>query len=202
MIEWTGDIPAVSMVPRAAPVAVSEPVPAAANDDPSAFDAKRRKIRDRYIGARFPGVARSGADLADTERVIKSARLFFEEARLGEALELLQLAIDEMPQEPSRWLALLEILYLAREAAEYVAAARDFHRRHVEAQDAWTEICRLGRALAPGELLFGAACGPRDHEHYGPWPHTPNWIQAPWDLTADIAAADFHRAMARNASAA
>jgi hypothetical protein len=39
--------------------------------------------------------------------------------------------------------------------------------------------------------------GPRDHDHYGPWPHLPNWIQAPWDLTGEVIAADFHRAMAR-----
>jgi hypothetical protein len=197
LIEWDGD---GASVPAYQPAARSEPLARTVTDDACEFDAMRRKIRDRYIGARFPGVVRGSADLADAERVIKSARLLFEEERLGDALELLQLAIDEMPAEPSRWLALLEILYLSRDALQFTATARDFRRRHAGAQEAWTEICRLGRALAPAEVLFGVACAPRDHEHYGPWPHTPNWIQAPWDLTSDIAAADFHRAMVRNAS--
>jgi len=76
-------------------------------------------------------------------------------------------------------------------------AFRGAHPRH----EAWAEVERLGRALAPGEPLFGAVSGPRDHEHYGPWPHTPNWIRAPWDLTADVAAADFHRCAMRLAGA-
>jgi hypothetical protein len=56
---------------------------------------------------------------------------------------------------------------------------------------------RLGRAVAPDEPLFTAGAGARPHEHYGPWPNLPNWIQASWDLTAEVLAADFHRAMLR-----
>jgi hypothetical protein len=90
----------------------------------------------------------------------------------------------------------LELLFLARDAAAFVACARDFravHREHA----AWEEVLHLGRALVPGEMLFAAAGGPRGHAHYGPWPDLPNWIQAPWDLTAEILAVDFHRAMDR-----
>ena len=36
-------------------------------------EARQRRIRDRYIGARFPGVARSTADLSPPPRVIKAA---------------------------------------------------------------------------------------------------------------------------------
>jgi hypothetical protein len=129
--------------------------------------------------------------------VIKAARLYFEEERNDEALELLELAIEECPRESALWLARLEILFLLRDAEGYVGTARDFHREHPGAEEAWAEICRLGRALAPGEALFGSRKGPRDHEHYGPWPHTPNWIQAPWDLTPEIIAADFHRAVSQ-----
>jgi hypothetical protein len=28
----------------------------------------------------------------------------------------------------------------------------------------------------------------------------PNWIQAPWDLTAEVRATEFHQAMARRAA--
>ncbi len=61
----------------------------------------------------------------------------------------------------------------------------------------WPEVARLGRAVAPSEMIFGAKQGDRAHEHYGPWPHLPNWLEASWDLTGDVLAVDFHRAMVR-----
>jgi len=159
-------------------------------------DAMRTRIRDRYIGARFPGVARCAAELAQAARVVKAARLYFEEEDLESALELLQLAVEEAPHEAAPWLARLEILFLARDGEAFAACARDFRARHPE-HEAWVEVVRLGRAIAPADPLFRDAAGKRDHEHYGPWPDLPNWIQAPWDLTAEIQAADFHRAMQR-----
>jgi hypothetical protein len=191
MIEWDERPTAPAIVQEAA-------MPAARDEaDPRAYDSRRRKIRDRYISTRFPGVADCSSDLQSAERVIKAARLYFEEERNDAALELLELAIEECPREASLWLARLEILFLVRDGAGYVETARDFHRQHSGVTETWAEVCRLGRALVPGETLFGARMGPREHEHYGPWPHTPNWIQAPWDLTAEIVAADFHRAMSR-----
>lgn len=192
-IEWDGD--------RSAPLRLSIGASAAVaattgDEDPRSFDARRRKIRDRYVGARFPGVARSSADLTSADKVIKSARLYFEEDDAATALELLELAIEETPHESSLWLARLEILFLTRDPEGFIAAARAFREAH-PAHEAWTEVERLGRAIAPSETLFGAMSGPRDHDHYGPWPHLPNWIQAPWDLTAEVVAVDFHRAMSR-----
>ena len=183
----------------------------AANDDRIAFvpgedaacdwDPQRRRIRERYLGARFPGVIRCAADLHNSDAVIKSARLYFDDGRAGLALELLEMAIQDAPQEAATWLARLEILFLARDAAGFTACARDFQSLHRD-HEAWAEVTRLGRALAPGEALFGAAAGARAHEHYGPWPDLPNWIRAPWDLTAEYIAADFHRAARGLAAAA
>jgi hypothetical protein len=160
------------------------------------YDARRLRIRDRYIGARFPGVARGGADLEHAERVIQAARLYFEDGQAHTALELLELAIAQAPREPAMRLAHLEILFLERDAAGFARAARDFIAAHPR-DESWHEIARLGRALAPGDALFGESDGPRDHEHYGPWPHLPNWIRASWDLTAEVTAAELHGAMAR-----
>ncbi len=115
-------------------------------------------------------------------------------------MELLEIAIEESPTDESLYLARLEILFLARDPAGFVAAARDFRAAHVKSA-AWDEVIRLGGAIAPGEALFGALRGPRAHEHYGPWPHLPNWIQAPWDLTGDVLAVDFHRAVHRGHAA-
>ena len=131
--------------------------------------------------------------------MIKVARLYFEDRQVDLALELLELAVDGNPRAEAMRLAQLEILFLARDAARFCACAAAFRATH-RTSDAWAEVQRLGKALAPAEPLFGAASGPREHEHYGPWPHLPNWIQASWDLTAECVAADFHRAVKRLAS--
>ena len=193
LLEWDGDRAAT---PRAAPAVGAVEAPAIGDDDPHTFEPRRRKIRDRYISARFPGVARGSNELQNAAAVVKSARLLFEEEQPELALELLELAVEETPNESQLWLARLEILFLMRSRDGFVATARAFHDTH-ESHEAWPEVERLGRAIAPEEPLFGATEGPRDHEHYGPWPHLPNWIQAPWDLTAEVIAADFHRAVTR-----
>lgn len=183
LLEWDGD-------------GTKAKVPKGDCGDPHSFTPARRRVRDRYIAARFPGLARCSADLANAPAVVNAARMHFEDGEPSLALELLDLAVEEAPQQSALWLARLEILFLLRDRDAFVAAARAFREVH-RFSEAWEEVERLGRAIAPGEALFGASAGPRDHEHYGPWPHLPNWIQAPWDLTAEVTAADFHRALAQ-----
>ena len=184
MIEWDSESGLVASA-AAAPEQV----------DVASLEPRRRKLRDRYIAARFPGLAHGGADLADLPRMIDMARMLFEDGRESLALELLHLCAAEVPADAAPRLAALELRFLQRDVAGFIAAARAFDRAH-PGHEAWEEVARLGRALAPAEALFGAETGARAHEHYGPWPHLPNWIQAPWDLTAEVCAADFHRALA------
>ena len=197
-IEWEGDTRTRKTVGEGTGTwPVYDPA-ATVDNDPRGYDARCRRIRDRYISARFPGVARCAADLESPERVIKSARLYFEDGQVDTALELLDVAIEQDSRAASFWLAQLEILFLDRNAARYLECARAFRALH-PASDAWAEIARLGLALAPNESLFGTANGPREHDHYGPWPDLPNWIQANWDLTAEVVASDFHRVLKRRA---
>ena len=155
-------------------------------------------VRDHYIADRFPGLMKCGEDLEDAALVIGGARLYFDEGKTDRALELLDLAIEQSPfNEPLR-LARLEIAFLLRDGPLYTAIATEFHRV-CSASPAWREVSRLGRAVAPSEKLFGARQGDRAHEHYGPWPDTPNWINASWDLTPEVLAVDYHRLMARTA---
>jgi hypothetical protein len=193
-------------VPRAkrpAPKAPSKPAPAwdgapVEPPPPLAGESLRGRLRDRYIAARFPGFFRSGADLAHTDAVIRAARLYFEEERSDLAQELLTLAVDLEPLNESPRLAQLEIAYLTRSRGRFIALAKAL--REALPQNAhWDEVARLGRALAPQEPLFAAGAGSRPHDHYGPWPDLPNWIQASWDLTGEVLAADFRRAVMRNA---
>ena len=200
-IEWEGD---ARMAKKVGDGTGTWPVydPTITMDhDPRGYDARCRRIRDRYISARFPGVARSAADLESPERVIKSARLYFEDGQADTALELLDVAIEQDSRAEALWLAQLEILFLGRNARQFVECARAFRALH-PASEAWLEVSRLGLALAPQESLFGTASGPREHDHYGPWPDLPNWIQANWDLTAEVVASDFHRILKRRADAA
>ena len=180
-------------VRKAAPKRADKKVPLV-ESDPRTYDETRRRIRDRYIGVRFAGVIRSAEDLDNAPRIIRAARAAFEEDHAETAQELLELAIEQNVAQKSLWLADLEIAFLVRNAHRFVAASRAFRLQFPDAPE-WAEIARLGRALAPDEALFGARQGARRHEHYGPWPDLPNWILAPWDLTQEVAAADFHRSM-------
>ena len=193
IIEWDGDGETARVIQG--PAVIED---AAAEEIPMVGDARCRRIRDRYIGARFPGVARSAADLENPDRVVKSARLYFEDGQADMALELLDVAIEQDSRAEPLWLAQLEILFLIRDSQRFIETARAFRAMH-PASEAWDEITRLGRALAPQENMFGAANGRRDHEHYGPWPDLPNWIQANWDLTAEVIASDFHRILKQRA---
>jgi len=193
IIEWDGDCDVAPPAP--APIANEG---SAAEDAPAGYDARSRRIRDRYISARFSGVARCAADLEAPGRVVKAARLYFEDGLVDTALELLDVAIEQNSRAEELWLAQLEILFLGRNAPRFVETARAFRAMH-PASEAWNEVARLGRALVPSEGLFGPAAGPRDHDHYGPWPDLPNWIQANWDLTAEVVAADFHRILKQRA---
>jgi hypothetical protein len=196
IIEWDGDSHSPQVIQGTA--VVDE---ATAEDTPLIGDARCRRIRDRYIGARFPGVARSAADLENPDRVVKSARLYFEDGQADTALELLDVAIEQDSRAQALWLAQLEILFLIRDAQRFTETARAFRALH-PVSEAWEEVTRLGRALAPQETMFGAANGRREHDHNGPWPDLPNWIQANWDLTAEVIASDFHRMLKQRAQPA
>jgi len=152
------------------------------------------RLRDRYIAARFGGTMRSSADLLQVEMVIKAARLCFEEERYDCAQELLDMAIEQSPGDVSLRLAQLEIAFLRRDADLFTRLATEFRAVFPRAGE-FAEIARLGRSIAPGEALFAAGAPAGANAHYGPWPDMPNWIQASWDLTAEVLAADFHRAM-------
>ena len=197
MLEWDGD---KVEKPAAPPPAAPASPRAAAESRPAALpaDPMRLRLRDRYIKARFPGVAESSADLDDGPKIVTAVRLYFGEQKFDRADELLDLAIEQSPGAVALRLAQLELAFLRRQAAAFTAFARDFHRAH-PMDPAWKEVCRLGRAIAPKETaLFGDTRGERLHDRYGPWPDMPNWLQASWDLTAEVLAADLHREMAQS----
>ncbi len=175
----------------------------AAPGTPARSSYLRRKIRERYLNVRFPGTPHSEADLRDTVGIVKRARLYFEDGDVDRAAELLQFAGDLDPGEEATALALLEILYLARRARAYGEAARE-HRERFPESDQWSEVARLGARLLPGDPLFMGFPAAKNEpgDHYGAWPQTRNWIQAPFDLTGDVLAAEFHAKLRGGGAAA
>lgn len=161
---------------------------------PLDIDARRQRIRDRYLAVRFDGLIRDTRDLKDIAKVIKAARLYFEDENSDRADELLRLAVAAQPHEARLWLARLEIHFLSRDAERFGEAAIAYRRAFPDAGE-WAQVACLGRALSPGDELFRDSTGEHNDENYGPWPNTPNWIEASWDLTAEVAGADFHRHM-------
>ena len=131
--------------------------------------------------------------------MIKVARHCFEEGNLDRANELFALAIPSSPDALALRLARLEIAFLARETGLFRSLAREMHASHPSITE-WKDIARLGRALAPDEPLFAAQPGDRGHDQYGPWPDMPNWIQASWDLSNEVMASEFHRALSVRAA--
>lgn len=160
----------------------------------------RRKVRDRYIAARFPCTAQSSADLENIARVITAARLFFEEDQPDRALEFLELASEQSPGAESLDLAQLEIAFLTRDAGAYVSLAMAF-RHNRPASNSWNEIARLGRVIAPQVATFLAPVGEQADARQGASPEIPNWIGASLDLSCEILGSEFHRAMKRRSKA-
>lgn len=159
-------------------------------------DAMRKKIRDRYLAVRFPGAPHTDEDLRDSAGAIKAARLYFEDGDVDRACELLEFAADVNATDELPWLAHLEILFLKHKAPAFTRLAKRFHE-HFPSSGRWQEILRLGLRLAPDESIFLLA-HPHEasiDEHYGAWPQVQNWIQAPFDLTGDVLAAEFHAKM-------
>jgi hypothetical protein len=192
MIEW--DVPAApERATESAPNSARDPAhrpgppPAKARRKP-ALDPLQQKIRARYFSARFPDAP---STLEDPSAIIKAARLYFEDGRVGTAIELLAHAAESAPREEAYWLAMLEIRFLSNNARSFVDGARRFRRRF-PISESWPAVSRLGRRVAPHEPLFAAdqADAPEDDGHYGAWPEVPNWIEAPWDLTSEVLAVE------------
>lgn len=174
--------------PQAAP---ATPSPAAAIPaTPVAETPGNARIRERYYNIRFPGAPSLGAD-ADVSSLVKVARLYFEDGDAARAVELLGCASAALPHEERLPLAALEILFLTRQGEAFVEAARAFRARF-PASKRWADVERLGWKFAPRERLFagGRPQGEAIDERFGAWPESPNWIEAPWDLTSEVLAVE------------
>jgi hypothetical protein len=182
----------------ALPAAEAPPAPKTT----SLSDPARQRILERYIGARFSGIASRGEDFLDAPRIVKAARLFFEDRQIERSVELLKLATEVNPANEAPWLAMLEILFLGGDPAGYARAARRFASSHPASQN-WPVIRQLGRKLGLDDAVITEGLSHVErYPNYGPWQGLPNWIQAPWDLTGDAALAELHARLKADAAIA
>ncbi len=190
-LEWDGGLPVAPKPVQAiaAPPLAVAPTPTGLVKPP---EAHRQKILERYLAARFAGVASRLEDLMDSTAIVKSARLLFEDGQSERAIELLAIAAQAHPADEATYLARLEILFLERDGVGYRRVAKEFAERHPASQQ-WPEIRELARGMGLDDAMFRDQ-GVRENSfpQYGPWPGMPNWIQAPWDLTAEVTAAELH----------
>lgn len=186
-IPWHDDEAALDVAPVLRAGAARWP---RADDEARAADPVRNRIRDRYISVRFAGIARGAADLENPTRVIKAARLAFDDGEGEAALELLQLAIAQNPVDLSLRIAELDLAWRAGERDRFLDAARAFRALFPRSSE-WPEIARLARGMAADDGLFAAPPGEARDERDG----TPRWHEPPWDAAPPRDAAEFHRAM-------
>ena len=213
---WS-DAPATQMMePEDPPVLAGEAVdfpvdgrPAMASDamlTTRLAAADSDALRQRYIEERFPEVASGTVALDDPASLIKGARLFYEDGALPRAVELLQFAIEERPDEIRTWLALFEIFRLERLTGEFAQLAGRFAERH-GTSDAWRKVRYFGREIDPGNPLYREdvvgsleTIGPREARRLAANaapvdPIAENWLDAPMDFENEVLANELRNAL-------
>jgi hypothetical protein len=149
--------------------------------------------------------------LEEADSVVKGARLFYEDGALPRAVELLQFAIEDRPEEPKPWLALFEIFRLERLTGEYAQLAARFKAVHGES-DHWRKVRYFGREIDPGNALYKEdsfntleTIGPRESRRLAAAnatvdPIAENWLNAPMDFQNEVLANELRQVLMVGAS--
>lgn len=87
-------------------------------------------VRDAYLRTRYPDVIVAVGDFHDSLTVIDGARRCVAGGQSERASRLLELAVDERPEDESLWLAWLEILSHAGARAGFLGVVRGFLDAH------------------------------------------------------------------------
>ena len=191
-LEFTGSVPSRAPVapPVVEPQAEAKPIPVERKIPRVSVleDATRQRIRDRYVAARFPGVARTSADLAIVEAVIKSANLYYEDGDAARAEELLDVAAMLQPEAEALWLARLELALLLCDSENYRRVAISFRSHHPNSVK-WPEVAALARSLYLSDAPFAGHEETSGLANFGSY-LPPNWLRDSWELAPKFKPAD------------
>jgi hypothetical protein len=164
-------------------------------------------LRRRYLEQRFPEIASGAIALSDPDSVVKAARLLYEDGALPRAVELLQYATEENPDEQKHWLALFEIFRLERLKGQFADLAQRYRDRHGH-EGNWRKVQFFGREIDPGNPLYrDLSVGIETIKFEAGVPPPPvtfdpiaeNWLNAPMDFENELLMADLRRALMEEA---
>jgi hypothetical protein len=116
-------------------------------------DPAARRLRERYIAARFVQFPNPAQTLKNTANVLRWAQELLDDDEPRQAAELLQMALEESPVQRPLWLFLIELAYVAGDPGTFVELSELFRRRFPAAEEIAT-IDSLGRRLLPGDPRY------------------------------------------------
>ena len=116
-------------------------------------DPAARRLRERYIAARFLQFPQPARALVNTANVMMWARQLMDDDQPRQAAELLQLALEENPAQRPLWLFLIELAYLGNDAGLFAELSDSFKKRFPGFDDV-PLIDAMGIRLLPGDPRF------------------------------------------------
>jgi hypothetical protein len=144
-----------------------------------------RRLRDRYVSSRFPQFGEPRESLRHTSNILRWARQLIEDEQPRLAHELLQLAIEEDPNQRSIWLALIELTFLDGNVAVFDELADAFETRFYR-DEAIPAIRAMGHDLSPHDSRYADVQGGID---------LPNWSVVEIPNRDEVLQRRFHTAL-------
>ncbi len=149
------------------------------------LDAATRRLRERYIAARFLQFPEPANALKNTSNVMRWARQLLDDEQPNLATELLQLALEESHSQKPVWLFLIELAYLGNDPATFGELSELFRQRFPDA-DTLPVIDAMGNKLLPGDPRFAHAVNPVI---------LPDWSTPESELRDEIRQGKLHAAL-------
>lgn len=126
------------------------------DETPLPADAASRRLRERYIAARFLQFPQPAQALRDTGNVLRWARQLLDDDQPRQAAELLQTALEEDPSQRPLWLFLIDLAFMGNDTGVFVELSESFRRRFPDA-DVIPAIDSLGKKLLPNDPRYARA---------------------------------------------
>lgn len=119
-------------------------------------DPAARRLRERYIVARFQQFPHPAQALKNTANVLRWARELLDDDDPRQAAELLQIALEEDPSQRRVWLFLIELAFTANDPGMFSELSDRFLSRFPAAEEL-TAIDGMGRRLLPNDPRYAKA---------------------------------------------
>ncbi len=115
-----------------------------------------RRMRERYIAARFLQFPQPAHALRNTSSIMAWARQLMDDDQPRQAAELLQLALEENHAQQPLWLFLIELAYLGKDPGLFVELNDSFKERFPRSE-AIPVMDAMGKKLLPADPRFSHA---------------------------------------------